>query len=203
MSATRTASTAIQRRALAAGLVVLATVLGSGCAQPAAQAEVFAPLTPSSTPILGVPATDLRSVDLAHEISTDLRIPEEVRSILPECPKCLGAPTWHDVTGDGREDAVVIVTAGEEPYAQIVMTVDEGRTMPAFIHVGHHATLAVEGADLVLTRAMYAATDPEDKPTGTPLVSQFRWEEGRFVQTTRVGGSPGTTPHDFEDKVIL
>ena len=203
VSATRTAPTAIQRRALAAGLVVIATVLGSGCAQPAAEAEVYEPLTPSATPVLGVAAADLRTGDLAHEVTTDLRIPEEVRGILPECPTCLGAPTWHDVTGDGREDAVVTITDGVQPYAQIIFTVRDGRTVPAFIHVGHHASLVVEASDLVLTRAMYAPSDPEDKPSGTPLVSRFRWNEGRFVQTSRVGGSPGTTPNDVEDKVIL
>jgi hypothetical protein len=63
--------------------------------------------------------------------------------------------------------------------------------------------LTIEGSDVVLTRAMYAVTDSEDKPSGTPLVSRFRWNDGRFVQTSRIGGSPGTTPRDFEDKVIL
>jgi len=203
VSTTRAVPTVTHRRALLAGAMVLIAGFGSGCAQPAVQAEVYEPLTPSATAILGVATADLRTVDLAHQVTTDLRIPEEVRSILPECQSCLGEPTWRDVTGDGRDDALLTVTDGVEPYAQIIVTVRDGRTVPAFIHVGHHATLTIEGSDVVLTRAMYAVTDSEDKPSGTPLVSRFRWNDGRFVQTSRIGGSPGTTPRDFEDKVIL
>ena len=192
-----------RRKVAAAATLTLCAALAAGCAQPAIEGQVADALTPSATPTLGVATTDLRAVDLAEQARTDLRVPGSLRALLAECPDCLAPIRWQEITGDGREDAVLTIAEQSVPLATIVFTLVDGRTDPAFIHVGSHATMAIEGRELVLTRAMFARDDPAGQPTGAPLISRFRWNDGRFVQTSRTGGSPGTFPYDSDDKVIL
>jgi hypothetical protein len=49
---------------------------------------------------------------------------------------------------------------------------------------------------------MYADSDAECCPSGTPLVSRFRWSGERFTQVSRAGGGEGLAPYDSDDKVI-
>ncbi len=191
------------RRLLAAAAVVLATGLTGGCAQETIADGTFSGLTPSATPTYGVATSDLHSVDLPAQVREDPRVPAFLRDLLLNCGGCLGTTTtWVDVTGDGRDDAIMAFTESGAPYATVIYGIREGHTSPVFIHVGRYGAVTVEGQDLVLTRPMYAESDPVGRPSGVPLVSRFRWNGERFTQVARSGGGAGLTTFDSDDKVI-
>jgi hypothetical protein len=96
---------------------------------------------------------------------------------------------FSDVTGDGREDAIVVIhldTGGTQQtdYAYIFSFVDEKPKLLAYFHSGDRAYAGLRGVYGDHEQLVIELFDPE-KRQGDCCSSQFvrtryRWHDGRF-----------------------
>lgn len=103
-------------------------------------------------------------------------------------------PFFADLTGDGREDAVVSVDcevgAGASPDATFAFVDDGGSEsgkrfeLISFDYGVHVRNAFSEGGLLRIDAAGYSSSDVPSCCPDSPVRYEFRWEGGRFIETS-------------------
>jgi hypothetical protein len=168
-------------RPLSAGLVILvaAGVLACSESEKSSGGPSVTPggqtALPAATPS---PSADIRSVDLANQSDVKDFAQSLNGEVAPE------EVIYADLTGDGREDAVVPVSSGgtQGDVGFIVVGYVGGKLKALFSDApaGGEARVAVAAGRLVETLPVYAEGDPPGFPSSIKNIF-YAWKDGRFV----------------------
>ncbi len=160
-------------------LVVLGLAVTIGCREGNNNAGSASPTSATASPAAtSSPSTDIRAVDLANQPDVKEFAQGLGGEVAPE------EVIYADLTGDGRDDAVVPVSSGgtQGDLGFIVMGYLDGNLKALLTDApgGGEVRVAVTDGRLVVTLPLYAEGDTSGFPSNIKSV-YYAWKVDHFV----------------------
>jgi hypothetical protein len=164
---------------LLAMLIVIGVAFASGCSESDKSAGSATPKSPTTLPAAtSSPSTDIRAVDLANQPDVKDFTQRLGGEVAPE------EVIYVDLTGDGRDDAVVPVSSGgtQGDLGFIVIGYLDGnlKALLSDAPAAGEVRVAVMDGWLVVTLPVYAEGDASGFPSNIKNV-YYAWKADHFI----------------------